>query len=149
MLVYGNQTQSYLKRNQITQNVDWIDQWKVLLVKAHGTSGREDVTILGKPIVASPGSACTETYLVVGHFDTQTKAKRLAALMQTRFVRFLVSLRKITQNMTRDSYRFVPILPLDRTWTDKKLYARYSLTGEEVAFIGSTVREKPATGEEE
>ncbi|MGH8147461.1 MAG: Eco57I restriction-modification methylase domain-containing protein [Rhodanobacteraceae bacterium] len=149
VLIYGNQTQSYLGRNQITQNPDWIDQWKVLLVKAHGTSGREDLTILGRPIVAEPGSACTETYLVVGRFSSKLKAKRLSALMQTRFVRFLVSLRKITQNMTRGSYRFVPVLPLTRVWTDIKLYERYGLTGEEIAFIESRIKEMPAAGEEE
>ena len=86
---------------QIASNTEWIDQWKVLIVKAHGTSGREDLTILGEPVVAAPGSACTETYLVIGRTDNETEARRLAAYMRTRFVRFLVSLRKITQNITR------------------------------------------------
>ena len=61
VLVYGNQMTSYMERAAITSNAAWIDKWKVLLVKAHGTSGRDDVTILGEPVVAAPGSACTET----------------------------------------------------------------------------------------
>ena len=119
VLVYGNQQTSYLGRSAITNNSTWIDKWKVLLVKAHGTSGRDDVTILGEPVLAAPGSACTETYLVIGVFDSETSAKHLAAYVRTRFVRFLVSLRKITQNITRDSYRFVPLLPMNRVWTDE------------------------------
>jgi hypothetical protein len=144
VLVYGNQDTSYMERSAITNNTGWIDKWKVLLVKAHGTSGRDDVTILGEPVVAAPGSACTETYLVIGVFDSEDEARNLAAYMRTRFVRFLVSLRKITQNITRDSYLFVPKLPMDRTWTDELLYERYGIRPEEVEFIESLIAERPA-----
>jgi site-specific DNA-methyltransferase (adenine-specific) len=58
ILVYGNQRTTYLERSAITNNADWIDMWKVLLVKAHGTSGRDDLTILGEPIVAGPRREC-------------------------------------------------------------------------------------------
>ena len=144
ILVYGNQQQSYLERSAITHNLAWIDQWKVLLVKAHGTSGRDDVTILGEPLVAGPGTACTETYLVIGTYPSETEARNLAAYMRTRFVRFLVSLRKITQNITRDSYRFVPLLPMSRVWTDEDLYTRYGITDDQVAFIESLIAARPS-----
>lgn len=146
ILVFGNQQQSYLERSLISNNQEWVDQWKVLLVKAHGTSGREDVTILGEPIVAPPASACTETYLVVGRYETKEEAENMAAYMRTRFVRFLVSLRKITQNITRDSYRFVPSLPVDRVWTDEDLFDRYGLSNEEIGFIESMIAPKSTNG---
>jgi site-specific DNA-methyltransferase (adenine-specific) len=144
VLVYGNQQTSYLERSVITSNVSWVDQWKVLLVKAHGTSGRDDVTILGEPVVAGPGTACTETYLVIGICVNEAEARNLAAYMRTRFVRFLVSLRKITQNITRDSYKFVPLLPMDRLWTDEDLYKRYGITSDQIAFIESLIEERPS-----
>ncbi len=144
VLVYGNQQTSYMQRSAISSNEDWIDKWKVLLVKAHGTSGRDDVTILGEPVLAGPGSACTETYLVVGVFASEAPARNLAAYMRTRFVRFLVSLRKITQNITRDSYRFVPLLPMNRLWTDEDLYQRYGITSDQIAFIESLVSDRPS-----
>lgn len=144
VLVYGNQQTSYLPRTAITNNDDWVDHWKVLLVKAHGTSGRDDVTILGEPVIAAPGSACTETYLVIGVCKSEVEARHLAAYMRTRFVRFLVSLRKITQNITRDSYKFVPLLPMNRAWTDADLYKRYGITAEQVAFIESLIAERPS-----
>ena len=142
VLVYGNQQISHFERSAITSNIGWVDQWKVLLVKAHGTSGRDDVTILGVPLVAAPGSACTETYLVIGVCRSESEARHLAAYMQTRFVRFLVSLRKITQNITRDSYRFVPLLPMNRSWTDADLYKRYAITPQQIAFIESLIAER-------
>ena len=144
VLVYGNQNRSFLERSAIPSNPDWIDQWKVLLVKAHGTSGRDDVTILGEPVVAAPGSACTETYLIIGLCSSEAEARNLAAYMRTRFVRFLVSLRKITQNITRDSYRFVPLLPMDRTWQDNELYARYDLDPDQIAFVESLIVARPS-----
>lgn len=143
VLVYGNQHTSYLPRTAITNNRDWVDQWKVLLVKAHGTSGRDDTTILGEPIVARPKSACTETYLVIGVCKSEAEARNLAAYMRTRFVRFLVSLRKITQNITRDSYKFVPLLPMNRIWTDADLYKRYGINKAQVTFIESLIAERP------
>lgn len=143
VLIYGNQQTSFLPRTAISSNEDWIDMWKVLLVKAHGTSGRDDVTILGEPLVAGPGSACTETYLVIGVYASEVEARNLAAYMRTRFVRFLVSLRKITHNITRDSYRFVPMLPMDRVWTDEQLYSRYGVTEDQVSFIQSLIAERP------
>jgi site-specific DNA-methyltransferase (adenine-specific) len=144
VLVYGNQHISYLPRTTITNREEWVDQWKVLLVKAHGTSGRDDVTILGEPVVAGPGSACTETYLVIGICRSEAEARNLAAYMRTRFVRFLVSLRKITQNITRDSYKFVPLLPMNCIWTDEDLYKRYGITTEQVTFIESLIAERPS-----
>ena len=144
ILVYGNQHTSYLERSVITSNVGWIDKWKVLLVKAHGTSGRDDVTILGEPVVARPGTACTETYLVIGVCTSEAEARNLAAYMRTRFVRFLVSLRKITQNITRDSYKFVPLLPMNRLWTDGDLQKRYGITSDQIAFIETLIAERPS-----
>ncbi len=144
VLIYGNQQTSYMERSLIKSNEQWIDQWKVLLVKAHGTSGRDDVTILGEPVLAGPGTACTETYLVIGVYTSEAMARNLAAYMRTRFVRFLVSLRKITQNITRDSYKFVPSLPMDCLWTDEALYKRYGIDSEQIAFIESLISDRPS-----
>jgi len=42
---------------------------------------------------------------------------------------------------TREVYSFVHELPFDQEWTDTKLYKRYGLTKDEVAFIESQVAE--------
>ena len=55
-----------------------------------------------------------------------------------------MSLRKPTQDAARGVYGFVPELPLDQEWTDAKLYKRYGLTPEEIAFIESQVAEHDA-----
>jgi site-specific DNA-methyltransferase (adenine-specific) len=139
--LFGSQKVSWVERKDITVNSKWVDEWKVLMTAVQGTSAAVETKFLSKPIIAEPGTACTETYLVAGHFERETEAVNFAQYLRTRFVRFLVSLRKATQHATRDVYAFVPDLPRNHKWTDAKLYKRYGLTKEEVAFIESQVAE--------
>ncbi|KRF31105.1 Eco57I restriction-modification methylase domain-containing protein [Yonghaparkia sp. Soil809] len=137
--LYGSQRISYVDRSEIPQNADWVDDWKVFMTAVQGTSAAVETKFLSKPIVAEPGTASTETYLVAGRFKSEAEAQRYSAYLRTRFVRFLVSLRKSTQHANRDVYSFVPDLPQSEHWTDAKLYARYGLTKDEIAFLESQV----------
>ncbi len=139
--LFENQRIGWIERKDIAVNSVWVDEWKVLMTAVQGTSAAVETKFLSKPIIAEPGTACTETYLVAGHFDNETTAANYAKYLRTRFVRFLVSLRKATQHATRDVYAFVPDLPLDQEWTDTKLYKRYGLAKDEIAFIESQVAE--------
>ena len=139
--LYENQRIGWVARKEIPINSEWIDAWKVLMTRVQGTSAAIETKFLSKPIIAEPGTACTETYLVAGHFETDLEATRYSKYLRTRFVRFLVSLRKPTQDAARGVYGFVPDLPLDQEWTDAKLYRRYGLTKDEIAFIESQVAE--------
>jgi site-specific DNA-methyltransferase (adenine-specific) len=139
--LFENQRVGWVERKTISVNPKLIDKWKVLMTRVQGTSAAVETKFLSKPIIAEPGTACTETYLVAGHFDTEAEAARFAKYLRTRFVRFLVSLRKPTQDAARGVYGFVPEIPLDQEWTDAKLYNRYRLTKDEIAFIESQVAE--------
>lgn len=139
--LFGSRKITWVNRSEIPQNGAWIDEWKVLMTAVQGTSAAVETKFLSKPIIAGPGAACSETYLVAGRFTTEEEAKRYARYLRTRMVRFLVSLRKSTQHATRDVYSFVPDVPLDREWTDALLYQRYGLAPEEIAFIESQVAE--------
>ena len=67
-------------------------------------------------------------------------AASLQSYTRTRFFRFLVSLRKITQHALRSTYSWVPQQTWDRTWTDEVLYAKYGITRKEQAYIESQIR---------
>ena len=138
--LHGSQRISWVSRSDIQHNVEWIDDWKVLMTAVQGTSAAVETKFLSNPIIARPGDACTETYLVAGRFNNEYSARRYAAYLRTRFVRFLVSLRKSTQHANRNVYAFVPDIPLNREWTDEKLCERYGLTKDETAFIESLVQ---------
>ncbi|MBN2685779.1 MAG: Eco57I restriction-modification methylase domain-containing protein [Pontiellaceae bacterium] len=137
--LFENQRTGWIARESIINNSDWIDEWKVLMTRVQGTSAAVETKFLSKPIIAEPGTACTETYLVAGHFKTEIEAEHYAKYLRTRFVRFLVSLRKPSQDAARGVYGFVPDLPLNQGWTDANLYKRYGLTKDEIAFVESQV----------
>lgn len=139
VMLFGSRKVTWVNRPDIPLSDAWVDEWKVLITAVQGTSAAVETKFLSKPIIAGPGTACTETYLVAGKFATEYEATLYARYLRTRFVRFLVSLRKSTQHATRDVYAFVPDIPLDRDWDDVLLYERYGLTAEEIAFIESQV----------
>jgi site-specific DNA-methyltransferase (adenine-specific) len=143
--LYGSRDVTWVDRSELKVNDAWVDDWKVLMTAVQGTSAAVETKFLSKPIIAGPGTACTETYLVAGKFDTELAAKRYGMYLSSRFARFLVSLRKSTQHATRDVYAFVPDVPLDRDWTDQMLYQRYGLTDEEIEFIESQVAPHDST----
>jgi site-specific DNA-methyltransferase (adenine-specific) len=97
-------------------------------------------SILGKPFISEPNSACTETYIVLGNYDTSVECYNLCTYVSTRFFRFFVLLIKSTQDATSKVYTFVPIQDFSESWTDEKLYKKYDLTSEEIAFIESMIR---------
>jgi site-specific DNA-methyltransferase (adenine-specific) len=117
-----------------------IDAWKVLVPEAYGAGETFPHQILGKEIVAAPPSVCTQSYLVVSPFQSERAARSFASYYRTRFFRFLVSLRKITQHALRSTYSWIPQQAWNRTWTDELLYEKYAIKKQEVAFIESMIR---------
>ena len=136
----GNGGSTYIERIAVPRNEEWVDEWKVLLGSAYGAGDNYPHQIFNYPIIAGPGTACTETYLVINHYTSKQSASRLDAYLRTRLVRFLVSLRKNTQHIYSERFQFVPDLPMNRKWTDELLYEKYGITKDEIAFIESMIR---------
>ena len=87
----------------------------------------------------------SETYLMVGPFDTVEEAQNCFKYMQTRFFHLMVSFIKSTQNTMQKAYEAVPIQDFTQAWTDEKLYQKYGFSDEEIAYIESAI--KPMIGE--
>ena len=90
--------------------------------------------------ILPPGYICTETYLLAGWFNTENEAKNLLSYLSTKFVRFLIWQIAISQHITKGCFNFVPIQDFSNNWTDEELYAKYSLTNEEVSFIEEMIK---------
>jgi site-specific DNA-methyltransferase (adenine-specific) len=140
-------TIGYMKRTAIKKNADAIDSWKVLLPEAYGAGESFPHQILGKLIVARPPSACSQSYIIVYPFTSENEASSFASYYTTRFFRFFVSLRKITQHALRSTYTWVPKQSWDHLWTDEALYKKYGITEDEIAFINSMIRPMGDTDE--
>jgi len=130
----------YIARSQIAQNEAWVDKYKVYISMAYGERISTSYWVTGKPFLGEPGSCCAETYLVIGPYSSKKIAKNVMSYIRTRFFRFLVLLNKPTQHATSKVYSCVPVQNFDDPWTDEKLYKKYGLSKDEIAFIESMVR---------
>lgn len=132
-------------KEKITSGHHLIDKWKVLLSKASNDHGGQPDKegrrkIFSRIEVMEPGTVCTESYLVVGSYDTELEAKNMKLFLSTKFCKFLVGALLLTQNITKSKFAFVPSLPMDRKWEDEDLYQYYKLDNEEIAFIEELIR---------
>lgn len=140
----GKRGIGFIHRSEIKKNQDLIDKWKLLVPKAYGERGAIPSMVLGKPLIARPPSVCTGSYLFF-YCESAKEAESISSYYSTKLFRFLVSLRKITQDAFRSMYTWVPQQTWDRTWTDADLYQKYGLTDEEIAFIESMIRPMDAS----
>lgn len=135
----GKRLIGWIDRNEVLKSTHLIDRWKVMVPQAFGERGARPAVVLGRSFIAPSPSVCTQTYLFFS-VGSNEEAVSLNSYVRTRFVRFLVSLRKITQHATRSTYTWVPQQKWDRTWTDEALYKMYKLTKDEIVLIESMVR---------
>ncbi len=124
--------------SQIPKHHETIMLHKVFIPAACGSNN----IVLGKPFYGEPNSICSQTYLVIGYEHNLTKEQCMNIILyiKTRFFRYLVSIKKKTQNGPRGVYQFVPLQDFSEPWTDEKLYKKYNLSAEEIAFIESMIR---------
>ena len=135
-----------IARKDITKSPHLIDTWKVMTSAAYGERGARPAMVLGPNFIAESPSVCTQTYLFF-YIASKKQAESLQSYLNTRFFRFLVSLRKITQHATRSTYTWVPQQTWDRVWTDEVLYKQYCLSKEDIAHIEGSIRPKASADE--
>ena len=141
----------YLEREEITIRKDWIDKYKVFTPRANniGTELNDDNL---NSFIGKPGTICTESYIVIGadvNLNKET-ALSLCKYLSSRFLRFMHSLTKASQDATSKTYKFVPVQNFSKTsdidWEktieeiDQQLYKKYKLTSEEIAFIEKMIK---------
>lgn len=141
----------FIEREEVLTRKLWIDKYKVFTPRANniGTELNDDNlnSFMGKP-----GSICTESYIVIGaelNLNILT-TQNLMKYLSTKFLRFMHSISKASQDATSKTYKFVPLQDFtsnsDINWDklipeiDKQLYKKYNLTEEEIAFIESMIK---------
>ncbi len=146
----GKRLIGWINRNEITKSSHLIDTYKVLIPQAGSNGGKRipDI-VLGKPLIADNPSVCTQSYLFF-YVNSKAESINIERYLKSKFLRFLVSLRKITQHATRSTYTWVPLQDLtansDIDWNrpipeiDRQLYKKYGLTQEEIDFIERMIK---------
>ena len=143
----------WVKLSDIPKGHETISLCKIYIPMAGGTGN--DAQILGMPFYGEPQSVCSYTYLVIGydkelHNFSESECKNIISYIKTKFFRYMVSVKKKTQNTTRDLFQFVPIQDFsdksDIDWTkdvdniNTQLYLKYNLGIFEQEYIESLIK---------
>ena len=145
----------YIQKSKITKNIELVDKWKVFTSKANGGAGvlSDDtaVAIIGKAYIGKPQSICTDSLIPIGSFNTEIEANNLQKYMASKFLRFMVGILKVSQNISQNVYQFAPIQDFtdksDIDWNksikeiDVQLYKKYDLSQDEIDFIEDKIKE--------
>lgn len=139
---FNDSSFGWIKSEDIPKGKETLPLHKVFIPAANGS----DTIILGTPFYGEPNSVCSQTYLVIGydpvnHNLTELQCKNIVKYIKTKFFRYLVSVKKKTQNGPRGVYQFVPLQDFNLEWTDKMLYQKYNLSQEQINLIESSIRE--------
>lgn len=135
----GKRLQAFVSRKDVKKSSELIDSWKVMVPSAGSDGSSLPDYVLSKPFVAPSPSTCTQTFLFF-RVGSEDEALSLLSYVSTRFFRFLVSLRKITQHATRSTYEWVPLLSWDRHWTDDELFSLFGIDEDEQRHISSLIK---------
>ena len=140
-----SQGYAWIKEIDVPKNEEVVSYHKVFLSKAFNGGDAIPHQIIGRAFYGEPGSLCSQTYLVIGWNQkqkklTETECKNIISYMNTRFFRYLVFIKKKTQDNPTSVFQYVPIQNWSEPWTDAKLYKKYNLTKEEIAYIESTIK---------
>lgn len=129
----------------VSKNQELIPKYKVFVSKADGAAGQIGnpipAKIIGNPEFGDINQISTETFLAIGPFDNSQQATNLMEYLKTKFCRFMIGIRK-NKNMTQDTYSYVPLLDLDRSWEDTELYNYFNLSKEETDYIEKMIASK-------
>jgi site-specific DNA-methyltransferase (adenine-specific) len=144
ILRYQNGEGPY-QSDEITTGKNLIEKWKVMTSKtSYDHAGLPDKEgkrrVLSRVEILRPGYICTETYILLGSFNTKIEASNCISYVTTKLARFLVAQLSFSQDITKDRFAFVPMQDFSEPWTDEKLYKKYGLTQDEIVFIESTIR---------
>ncbi len=127
----------YIDRSTARKGKEYIDKYKLFIPRAwgSGSSGNDKLNAF----IAGPNTVCTETYSVIGPFDTKEEAENVLSYIDTKFFHFIVSIVKITQAGAKHVYKFVPAQDYSQPITDEFLYKKYGLSDEEIDYIEKTI----------
>jgi site-specific DNA-methyltransferase (adenine-specific) len=130
----------WFKTDKFEDRFNITNKYKVLISKADGAAynyGR----IISKYKILDPGQISSETYLICGYFDNKEESINYGEYLRTKFCRFMLLTRLISQNNSSDKFNFVPdMIKYDKKYSDEMLYEYFNLTQEEIDLIENTVK---------
>ncbi len=142
----------YADPKDVTDSLHILDKWKFVAPRSP-IAGQTDFS---KPVgfyydgntrILPPGTCCTESFIVLYAADTEEEVKSFRTYIYTKVTRFLLLQCVVSQDVTREKYRFVPALKQYRgVYDDAALCELWGLSDEDWALIDSKIATVTETG---
>lgn len=135
----------YADAKDINDPNKYLYKWKFIVPRSP-IAGQTDFT---KPVgfyydgntkIAKPGECCTESYIVLGAFDTEEEVLSYKSYIYTKTVRFLLLQTVVSQDVLRKKFCFIPALQkYEGYYTDERLKSLWQLSDEDMEYIDSRI----------
>lgn len=131
----------YISPVIITSGEDSVGKHKLFFTTSYSTGAINPPEV----IIAEPNEICTETFLIIGPFETKEEKMNCLSYIHTKFFKYLLYYGKGTMHVTKSVFGLIPLQDWSKSWSDAELYKKYNLTNEEIKRIEKLV--KPTDGE--
>ena len=111
----------YVSLNQSKNRCKYLDTyeftekntfWKVITARANGKLPK-----FGEKFIGNPNEVHSGSYISF-RVNNEEEAKSLLSYMDTKFANYMLSIRKVTQDISGNTCKWIPLVPLDRLWTN-------------------------------
>lgn len=143
---YNDQGNSYISLSKVKKNRDLIDKYKVkisIMVPQGGEVGikpENGYRSISTPQIVPPGMVDTFSYLNIGFYDSEEEAENMIRFISTKFARYLLRTTYSSVHVSKENFCFVPLLDMNKIWTDEELFDYFGLDEEERRLIDKTMR---------
>ena len=117
----------FIKKDDVKYNK--FGKWQLITPSANGNK-----KCFGNLIIGNPNEVYSETYISFA-FDTKKEIESLFSYMKCQLPNMLLSLRKISQNISCDTCDWIPLIPLNKIWNDEEVYNYFQLSIEDIELI--------------
>jgi site-specific DNA-methyltransferase (adenine-specific) len=122
-LKFKNRSQ-YIDSYEFTKDNQF---WKVITARAHGQAS----DAFGFKTVSSPLEIYTDSYISF-QVKTQAEAESLLSYLNCKLPNYMLTIRKVSQDISKSTCKWIPLVPLDREWNDEQVFQYFKINPEEL-----------------
>ena len=136
-----NQKYKLISKSKVS-NHELVDLYQVIVPKANGGGKNARYKVLPKCEhfkILNKGKVCTHSFVCLQSFKTKKEAEKFLYFVRTNFVRFLIGIRKPTQDLSKNNFSFVPKLNFSIS-SEKEIFDYFRITESEKEYIKNKLK---------
>ena len=131
----------FVDKSILTDKYEAIKKYKIFFTTTYSAGA----VVPPLPILSGKNEACTETFLLIGPFNSRVEQENCHKYIRTTLFQFLLFLGHGTMQVNKEVFRFIPMQNFSQTsdieWTkpldeiNKQLFTKYNLDENDIKTI--------------